>query len=295
MRSVGLNKVSLAFPAVIALAVMIALATVGASAAADQQDVTYSVTIENLSSGQPFTPPVVAAHTGGLDVWRFGSAASDEVREIAENGNNDPLVALLNASAAVSDSTVGTAPVMPGESVTLTLEAPAGSFLLAVFKLICTNDGFSGVNFLTLQAFSPVSHDPSITSRITANVPAYDAGTEDNTEDFADIVPPCQSLIGVSSADEGTGTSDPALAEGGVITDLPGIQGGDDLTVGHHGWTGAVVKIMVSAAVAGLPNSGGVPPDSGSSNLWAVLVAVIGAVLLTAGGTAFVVSRRTDR
>ena len=41
----------------------------------------------------------------------------------------------------------------------------------------------------------------------------YDAGTELNTEDFADIVPPCQGLIGVSSEDGGTGMSDPSLAE----------------------------------------------------------------------------------
>ena len=30
------------------------------------------------------------------------------------------------------------------------------------------------------------------------DVNAYDAGTEMNTEDFADMVPPCQGLIGVS-------------------------------------------------------------------------------------------------
>jgi len=34
----------------------------------------------------------------------------------------------------------------------------------------------------------------------------------------------------------GTGMSDPALAEGGVIHHHPGIQGGADLLPAIHGW-----------------------------------------------------------
>jgi hypothetical protein len=75
----------------------------------------------------------------------------------------------------------------------------------------------------------------------------YDAGTELNTEDFADIVPPCQELIGVSSGEPGTGTSNPALAQGGVIAHHPGIQGGSDLVPAIHGWTDPVAEIKVEA------------------------------------------------
>ena len=49
---------------------------------------------------------------------------------------------------------------------------------------------------------------------------AWDAGTEINTEDFADLVPPCQALNGVSSDDEGTGASNPALEETGMMKSL---------------------------------------------------------------------------
>ena len=73
----------------------------------------------------------------------------------------------------------------------------------------------------------------------------YDAGTEMNTEDFADIVPPCQGLVGVSSGEPGTGTSNPALAEGGVIHHHPGIVGGADLVPAIHGWTDPVAEITV--------------------------------------------------
>ena len=66
-----------------------------------------------------------------------------------------------------------------------------------------------------------------------------------NTEDFADIVPPCQGLIGVSSGDAGTGMSDPALAESGAIMSHPGILGGADLVPGTHGWMGAVTEVEI--------------------------------------------------
>ena len=281
MQAIGLRKSALAVAATMAVAA-VALVAVAASPAAGQQTVTYNVTIENLTSGQPFTPPVVAAHTSGMDVFNVGQAASAEVQAIAENGNNDPLVALLGGSAAVLDSASGTAPVKPGESATITVEAPSGSLLSVVFMLICTNDGFSGVDSMTLAASGSESVDAN----------AYDAGTETNTEDFADIVPPCQDLIGVSSADAGTGETDPALAEGGVITAHQGIQGGTDLTVSDHGWTDPVARITVVAEAAALPDSGGAPPAGSSGGLWALYLSIAGAALLVVGGGAFFVARR---
>ena len=281
MQAIGLRKSALAVAATMAVAA-VALVAVAASPAAGQQTVTYNVTIENLTSGQPFTPPVVAAHTSGMDVFNVGQAASAEVQAIAENGNNDPLAALLGGSAAVLDSASGTAPVKPGESATITVEAPSGSLLSVVFMLICTNDGFSGVDSMTLAASGSESVDAN----------AYDAGTETNTEDFADIVPPCQDLIGVSSADAGTGETDPALAEGGVITAHQGIQGGTDLTVSDHGWTDPVARITVVAEAAALPDSGGAPPAGSSGGLWALYLSIAGAALLVVGGGAFFVASR---
>ncbi len=286
MQVLALRKLAVAVAAVGAVAAVLALAAVAASPAAGQQNVTYNVTIENLTSGQPFTPPVVAAHTSGADAFEVGQAAAAELQAIAENGNNDPLVALLGLSADVLDSATGTAPVMPGESATITLAAPAGSLLSVVFMLICTNDGFSGVDSMTLPASGSESVDAN----------AYDAGTENNTEDFADIVPPCQDLIGVSSADDGTGETNPALAEGGVIAAHAGIQGRTDLTVADHGWTDPVARITVAAeAAAGLPDSGGAPPAGGSGGLWALYLGIAGAALIVGGGAFFVASRRPVR
>ena len=103
--------------------------------------------------------------------------------------------------------------------------------------LICTNDGFTGLD--TFRLPKKVGDIAMVTTK------GYDAGTEMNTEDFADIVPPCQGLIGIMSGDAGTGMSDVTLAEGGVIALHPGIQGGNDLVLGVHGWTDPVAEVVV--------------------------------------------------
>src|SRR6266542_5114415 len=104
------------------------------------------------------------------------------------------------------------------DSVTFEISAELGARRLSwVSMLICTNDGFTGLDSIKLPAH--------VGDEVTALTAGYDAGTEINTEDFADIVPPCQALVGVSSGEPGTGTSDPALAEGGVIHHHEGMLG----------------------------------------------------------------------
>jgi hypothetical protein len=99
--------------------------------------------------------------------------------------------------------------------------------------LICTNDGFSGLDSIKLP-----------NKKVTVLSVAYDARTESNTEMFKNIVPPCQALIGVTG-DAGTGMSDPFLAESGVIIPHAGIIGGGDLLPGVHGWGDPVAKIVI--------------------------------------------------
>ena len=284
MQAGSLRRWALAPALVIATAAALALALI-VSPAAGEAHVTYTVTIENLTAGQPFTPPVLVTHSSDLDIFESGQSASAEIQAIAENGNNDPLVALIGSSSAVFDSEVGTAPVLPGETATFTVTAPAGSLISAAMMLICTNDGFTGLDSVALPASGSEAIDAV----------AYDAGTENNTEDFADIVPPCQGLIGVTSDDEGTGESNPALAEGGVIGAHPGVQGGTDLTTADHGWTDPVARITVTGDASGLPSTGGTPLESGSGIAWTLYLAIGGAMLLAAASVVFATSRRAVR
>ena len=210
---------------------------------------TYEVTFTNVSATQWFTPPVVATHGRHADVFEAGHAASAEIQQLSENGNIDPLVAALSGSRAVHDVQVGVfsddlPPLAPGASVTVEITGTSKTRLLSsASMLICTNDGFTGLDSVKLPR--RIAHPE------TTYAYAWDAGTEINTEDFADIVPPCQALNGVSSDDDGTGATNPALAEGGVIARHGGIVGGDDLTPDAHGFDAGAPVLSVTVTRTG--------------------------------------------
>lgn len=219
------------------------------ASAASWRPPVYEITIKNLTDGQAMTPPVVALHSGLADVFEVGAPASVGIQQIAENGNNTPLLAALSAARGVRVVTqAGNGDLVPAgrpgaamfpDEVTITVEGALFARHLSVATmLICTNDGFTGVDSLRL----PIRVGESI----AVETAGYDAGTEINTEDFADIVPPCQRLIGPSSDDAGTAMSNPALAEGAVISHHPGIAGADDLIPEVHGWTDPVAEVTVT-------------------------------------------------
>ena len=238
--------------------VRIRLAVVAATAAAlalaaPALGRSYEVTITNLTGGQPLSPPVVATHKGSHAIFDVGRPASEGVKEIAENGNNAPLLAQLPTDNRISDFTeTGTGPLVPpgrpgsamfGSRVSFTITAGPGAKRLSFASmLICTNDGFTGVDGLRL----PTAREP----KTVKGTRSYDAGTEVNTEAYADLVPPCQALIGDSAGenDAGTGVSNPALAEGGVIHRHQGILGIDDLSTSIHDWTDPVAQIKIEPA-----------------------------------------------
>ncbi len=205
---------------------------------------TYEVTITNLTAGQPLTPPVLATHSRRTGIFTVGEMASFEIKEIAENGNLEPLLTALGVDVHVHQVVAGMAPLVPANNPGGTGFASSETFWITAYgranylsfasMLICTNDGFTGLDTVRLPKKSK-----------TVFSVAYDARTEINTEDFADMVPPCQGLIGVSSGDSGTGMTDSALMEDGIIIPHVGILGGDDLIPDVHAWSDPVAKIEI--------------------------------------------------
>jgi hypothetical protein len=204
---------------------------------------TFEVTVTNLTDGQWFTPPAAATHTRRFDAFSVGRPASEGIRQIAENGDLGPFTAALDSSRAVHDWVVAPAsaelpPLAPGESVTFTIESTRDARLLSYASmLICTNDGFTGADGLRLP--TRIGHTVTDYGR------AYDAGTELNTEAWADLVPPCAQLTGFGDQG-GTGAGNPELAENGKVRIHPGISGNADLVPSIHGWSGPVSMIEVT-------------------------------------------------
>jgi hypothetical protein len=228
--------------AMLILTVLLLAAVSISAVGATNYDATYRITIYNLTTGQPWTPPAVVVHEGRINWFQRGQAASLGIKEIAENGNLAPFIAAAEADSRVSDVIVAVSaaqpPLLPRQSVSVEFTGtPGHDFVSLVTMLICTNDGFTGVNSLRLpQRIGGVSH---------AVGRAYDAGTEINTEDFADIVPPCPALTGVDSSDAGSGVSNPALAQNGVVRFHRNIQGIADLIPSVHAWYEPVLLVTV--------------------------------------------------
>ncbi|MGQ0847951.1 MAG: spondin domain-containing protein [Actinomycetota bacterium] len=139
---------------------------------------------------------------------------------------------------AVVAAPAGPPPIGPGASVTFEIDSLKGArFLSWVSMLICTNDGFTGLDSVPLPARIGETE-----MRFTVG---YDAGTELNTEAWADLVPPCAELTGFGNQG-GTGVSNPALAEGAVIAMHPGIAGTGNLVRAVHGWVNPVASVTIT-------------------------------------------------
>lgn len=182
-----------------------------------------TVTLTNTSPYQPMTPPVVVLHNApdsanGVRLFESGQPAIDQVVAIAENGNNMPLVELVESleGGPVSAFAVGFAdpdapgPLLPGNSATVHLDlASADQVMSIVSMVVCTNDGFSGAD----------SHTLSADASETFTLPIYDAGSETNVLMANYWVPPC-------SAD---GVSDNLTDnENGSVTLHPGQDGSEN-------------------------------------------------------------------
>jgi len=182
-----------------------------------------TVSFTNIATDQLITPPVVILHNAPdsdnpIRAFQVGAPVSAEVRDIAENGMNGPLVMAFNGQiptgrvSAVAVAPVDPAapgPIMPGQtsSVTVDVETP-DQVLSIVTMIICTNDGFSG---LDSRPVSEIGDDETFT------LPIYDAGSEGNILTLDYWVPPC----GTPENIQGNG------AEGGVIRAHPGQSGSE--------------------------------------------------------------------
>lgn len=206
---------------------------------------TFRVTIENLSTGQPLSPPVAATHRPGLRLFKVGAYASPEIEAIAEAGNELAAFDLLNASPKVTEVVDIGAPLTPygtvvgdfTDTATFDITGRAGDRLSLATMLICTNDGFTGLDGVRLPREGSVVFETN----------AYDAGTEDNTQNSPDIVDPCSALGPVHLDGDDNGNEDAAVdtnpAQG--IHMHPGIHGSGDLDPAVHGWYNPVVRVTV--------------------------------------------------
>jgi Spondin_N len=222
-------------------------ATVPAAAAGSPELTSYRVTITNLTTEQPFSPPVAATHKKAIRMFAVGKLASDELAAIAQAGDQGPMFRRFSMSDKVTQAVdvgrpltrMGTVVGEFTDSATFTIMAAPGDKFSIATMLICTNDGFLGLDAVKL---------PRSGSQ-TFLLSGYDAGREQNTEISEDLVDPCSALgpaplrgdpNGNRDSGPGITTSPPER-----IAHHPGITGVGDLSTDLHGWSDPVAEVTI--------------------------------------------------
>lgn len=234
-----------AFAASLVLLALVFLAGSGSAANASPPLRTYRVTLHNLTHGQPFSPGYAATHRPEFHTFQVGELAHPGLEAIAEDGNEVPAVSTLSGLEKVTDVYDINQPLTPNGRVvgnftdTLTFEIMArpGDRLSLAVMLICTNDGFTGLDAGTLPEHGSVTYHAA----------GYDAGTEVNTEQSTDNVDPCSGLGPVHLPGDPDGNEDTAVDSSPhmPIHHHMGIEGVGELTVNDHGWTGPTAMVTV--------------------------------------------------
>jgi hypothetical protein len=207
----------------------------------------YQVTLENTTSGQPFSPPVAVTHARSALMPLFGNGffAPPAIEAIAEDGNQSLLVELLEQSRKVNHVVDVGLPLTPqgtavgdfSDSVTFDIYARPGDRISLAGMLICTNDGLVGLNSAKLPRHGSAHY----------MLNGYDAGTENNTERSEDIVDACSALGPVVLDGDANGNVNDAVDTWPreKVTLHPGITGVGDLLPAHD-WDGPVAKLTIT-------------------------------------------------
>lgn len=204
----------------------LASSVTSATALADDSGRRVEVTITNLTANQIFSPAVVATHSGRFDgMFQPGEEASAELRQIAEDAVNAPMLELLANDPDVGDFGVLEGAIEPGQSRTIVLRARGlDRYVSLAGMLVTTNDAFYGVSSARIPSFGSRGLHPV----------AYDAGTETNNED-CDFVPgpPCMNA-GV-----------PTPMGEGFVHIHRGIHGIGDLQAAVWDWNNPVAHVTI--------------------------------------------------
>jgi len=208
----------------------------GKKVVSDPTPASFGVTVTNISASQPLSPVAVVLHGAEYSAWELGASASNALEVLAESGASTDLIQAADADPDVLATAAGSGVVMPGasDSVNLTVTTADPIFLTMATMLVNTNDAFGGLNARSLD-------DLEVGQSATFMVPAYDAGTEANSESAATVPGPAAGGEGYNAARDDT---DVVHVHPGVISNQDGLAG--SALNGNHRWDNPVLKLVVT-------------------------------------------------
>lgn len=211
------------------------------SMAAVMTEQKYSITVTNLTSGQPFSPLVYSLHYSGFSPFTIGVPATIGLEKIAESGAADDFIsqARSNSNVVIADHATGL--TFPGETKTLnvTLSTDVAKSNQLLFSLVNmlgnTNDAFAGVDGAAIGALA-------VDQSLTLNAISYDAGTEMNTESAATVPGPAGGGEGFNALRDDI--ADQVTVHPGAVTHDDGKT--DSTLMQIHRWDNPVARITIT-------------------------------------------------
>lgn len=192
----------------------------------------YSVTVTNLTHGQPMAPSAIVVHEPGYDIFVSGQPASLGLEELAEGGSPALLIGEAQNSIAFLDAVNSEGINGPGGTTDITTvlvpELDMDNVKLSVATmLVDTNDAFAGINAKDIS-------NMALGESRTFLAPVWDSGTEANTETAATMPGPAATGAGGGGAAAGFDAArddlvDAVRIHAGVVTkenaDDPSMEG----------------------------------------------------------------------
>jgi hypothetical protein len=151
----------------------------------------FKLEVTNLTNAQPLSPVAFVAQLDAK-LWEIGSMASIELETLAESGGNAGVLGLSDVLSSASSN----GPIPPGATKTIEIafdQLVEGRKLSGVTMLVNTNDAFAGFTDFDASQLT-------VGESKTLLVPAYDSGTESNSELMGTIPGPADMGEGFNSA-----------------------------------------------------------------------------------------------
>lgn len=234
------GKRSIIFKTILVLSTILVLTACGSDsetpAGSNPTSATYRVTLTNITHSQPLSPMAVVLHGDTYSAWEVGVSASSDLEVLAEDGSPTDLIQVADTDPQVLATATGTGVVFPGatDSVDLTVSTANRVNLTVATMLVNTNDAFGGLNGQSVDQLA-------VGQTAIFMAPAYDAGTEANSESAATIPGPAAGGEGFNVVRD---DMDFVRIHPGVISDQDGLAG-SALNSGHR-WDNPVFKLVVT-------------------------------------------------
>lgn len=212
-----------------------------ASSMPTKKPVVFSVTLTNLTAGQPLSPPALVFHKPDYKAFDIGMPASVGIEKLAEGGDSTAFLAEAAANKANYLTSKGSGMVLPGATMTMMADLSLFDADIATLKFTLismpanTNDAFTGINSIDLSQMA-------VGDVITMDTLAYDAGTEKNTESASTIPGPAVGGQGFNPMRDDSPST--VSMHSGVITKDDGLT--SSALNNAHRWDNPVARISIT-------------------------------------------------